>query len=128
MEYNILIETDFFNLLNAGHKNKGGNALENSYREFIKVVVDLCSTNVKQAVFALSYAETELDFHLSMPHIKDCLGTVGLYVRKGYCICPKDARACGSNISSSCEHIHFRSLPASIIRIKAISEMDWQCR
>jgi hypothetical protein len=62
MEYNILIETDFFNLLNAGHKNKGGNALENSYREFIKVVVDLCSTNVKQAVFALSYAETELDF------------------------------------------------------------------
>lgn len=82
MEYNILIETDFFNLLNAGYKNKGGNALENSYREFIKVVVDLCSTNVKQAVFALSYAETELDFHLSMPHIKDCLGTVGLYVRK----------------------------------------------
>ena len=74
MEYKILIETDFFNLLNAGHKNKGGNALENSYREFIKVVVDLCSTNVKQAVFALSYAETELDFHLSMPHIKDCLG------------------------------------------------------
>ena len=67
MEYNILIETDFFNLLNAGHKNKGGNALENSYREFIKVVVDLGSTNVKQAVFALSYAETELDFHLSMP-------------------------------------------------------------
>ena len=45
-------------------------------------MVDLCSTNVKQAVFALSYAETELDFHLSMPHIKDCLGTVGLYVRK----------------------------------------------
>ena len=82
MEYNILIETDFFNLLNAGYKNKGGNALENSYREFIKVVVDLCSTNVKQAVFALSYAETELDFHLSMPHIKDCLGTIGLYVRK----------------------------------------------
>ena len=55
MEYNILLETDFFNLLNAGHKNKSGNALENSYREFIKVVVDLCSTNVKQAVFALSY-------------------------------------------------------------------------
>lgn len=82
MEYNILIETDFFNLLNAGYKNKCGNALENSYREFIKVVVDLCSTNVKQAVFALSYAETELDFHLSMPHIKDCLGTIGLYVRK----------------------------------------------
>ena len=45
-------------------------------------MVDLCSTNVKQAVFALSYAETELDFHLSMPHIKDCLGTIGLYVRK----------------------------------------------
>ena len=50
MEYNILIETDFFNLLNAGHKNKGGNALENSYREFIKVVVDLCSTDRKSVV------------------------------------------------------------------------------
>ncbi len=82
MEYNILVETEFFNLLNASKENKDCNALENSYREFIKVVVDLCSTNVKQAVFALSYAETELDFHLSMPHIKDCLETVGLYVRK----------------------------------------------
>ena len=82
MEYNILLETDFFNLLNAGHKNKSGNALENSYREFIKVVVDLCSTNVKQAVFALSYVETELDCHLSMPHIKYWLGNVGLYVLK----------------------------------------------
>lgn len=124
MEYNILIETDFFNLLNAGHKNKGGNALENSYREFIKVVVDLCSTNVKQAVFALSYAETELDFYLSMPHI----GNRRLVCAQSNCICPQNARACGSNISSSCDHIHFRSLSASIIRIKAICEMDWQCR
>ena len=127
MEYNILIETDFFNLLNAGHKNKGGNALENSYREFIKVVVDLCSTNVKQAVFALSYAETELDFHLSMPH-EGLFGNHRLVCAQGYCIYPKDARACGSNISSSCDHIHFRSLSASIIRIKTISKMDWQCR
>lgn len=125
MEYNILIETDFFNLLNADHKNKGGNALENSYREFIKVVVDLCSTNVKQAVFALSYAETELDFHLSMPRL---FGNRRLVCAQSYCICPKDARACGSNISSSCDYIHFRSLSASIIRIKTISEMDWQCR
>ena len=67
MEYNILLETDFFNLLNAGHKNKGGNALETSYREFIKVVVDLCSTNVKQAVFALSYARPSLTFICQCP-------------------------------------------------------------
>ncbi|WP_411197502.1 RteC domain-containing protein [Segatella copri] len=51
-----------------------------------------------------------------------------LVCAQDYCICPKDARACGSNISSSCDHIHFRSLSASIIRIKAISKMDWQCR
>ena len=82
MEYNILVDTEFFNLLSAGKENKDGNALEKSYREFIKVVVELCSSNVKQAVFALSYAETELDFHLSMPHVKDCLETIGLYVRK----------------------------------------------
>lgn len=127
MEYNILIETDFFNLLNAGHKNKGGNALENSYREFIKVVVDLCSTNVKQAVFALSYAETELDFPVNAPY-KGLFGNRRLVCAQGYCIYPQNARACGSNISSSCDHIHFRSLPTSIIRIKAISKMDWQCR
>ena len=82
MEYNILVETEFFNLLNASDKNKNGNALENSYREFIKIVVELCSSNVKQAVFALSYAEAELDFHLSMPHVKDCVEIIGLYVRK----------------------------------------------
>ena len=51
-----------------------------------------------------------------------------LVCAQSYCICPQDARACGSNISSSCDHIHFRSLPASITRIKAICEMDWQCR
>lgn len=67
MEYNILIETDFFNLLNTGHKNKGGNALENSYREFIKVVVDLCSTNVKQAVFALHTQRPSLTFICQCP-------------------------------------------------------------
>ncbi len=82
MEYNILVDTEFFSLLSAGKENKDDNALENSYREFIKVVVELCSSNVKQAVFALSYAETELDFHLSMPPVKDCLETVGLYVHK----------------------------------------------
>lgn len=128
MEYNILLETDFFNLLNAGHKNKSGNALENSYREFIKVVVDLCSTNVKQAVFALSYVETELDFHLSMPPYKGLFGNRRLVCAQSNCICPQNARACVSNISSSCDHIHFRSLSASIIRIKTISEMDRQCR
>ncbi len=82
MEYNILVETEFFNLLNAGKEQKDGKTLENSYREFIKVVVELCNNNVKQAVFALSYAETELDFHLSMPHVKDCVEYFGLYVRK----------------------------------------------
>lgn len=82
MEYNILVETEFFSLLNVDKVSNDCNALENSYREFIKVVVELCSTNVKQAVFALSYAETELDFHLSMPHVKDCLESIGLYVRK----------------------------------------------
>ena len=52
MEYNILIETDFFNLLNAGHKNKGGNALENSYREFINLSFQLiwgCKLNCVKA-------------------------------------------------------------------------------
>jgi len=82
MEYNILVETEFFSLLNVDKVSNDCNALENSYREFIKVVVELCSTNVKQAVFALSYAETELDFHLSMLHVKDCLANIGLYVRK----------------------------------------------
>lgn len=82
MEYNILVETEFFSLLNVDTVSNDCNALENSYREFIKVVVELCSTNVEQAVFALSYAEAELDFLLSMLHVKDCLANIGLYVRK----------------------------------------------
>jgi len=59
---------------------------------------------------------------------KGLFGNRRLVCAQSYCICPKDARACGSNISSSCAHIHFRRFPASIIRIKAICEMDWQCR
>ena len=69
-------------MLNAGYKNKGGNALENSYREFIKVVVDLCSTNVKQAVFGWE-AMINSDLKITDLDENAILGTVREGIRNG---------------------------------------------
>ena len=57
----------------------GRNLLSNAIKYTGKGEIVL-STTYKNGVFMLMVKDT--GFHLSMPHIKDCLGTVGLYVRK----------------------------------------------
>ena len=58
-----MTETDFFRLID----NPGSTGLGTAYNEFTTIVVSLCKEreSVCRTVFALSYAETELN--ITMP-------------------------------------------------------------
>ena len=77
MEHLILTETDFFRLID----NPGSTGLGTAYNEFTTTVVSLCKEreSVCRTVFALSYAETELQYHKA---IRDPNTEHSIYVRK----------------------------------------------
>ena len=64
MEHLILTETDFFRLIDT----PGSTGLGTAYNEFTTTVVSLCKEreSICRTVFALSYAETELQYHDAM--------------------------------------------------------------
>ena len=80
MEYNILAKTDFFRLLDTVHCD-GLQALQEAYHHFVGEVVTLCRSHARQAVFALSYAETELAFHQTVS-VEESTDAVGVLVKK----------------------------------------------
>ena len=80
MEYNILAKTDFFRLLDTV-QHDGLQALQEAYHHFVGEVVELCRSHVRQAVFALSYAETELAFHQATS-VEEDTNAVGILVKK----------------------------------------------
>lgn len=77
MEHLILTETDFFRLIG----NPGSTGLGTAYNEFTTTVVSLCKEreSVCRTVFALSYAETELQYHKAL---QDTGTHHSVYVRK----------------------------------------------
>jgi hypothetical protein len=77
MEHLILTETDFFRLIG----NPGSTGLGTAYNEFTTTVVSLCkeTETVCRTVFALSYAETELQYHDAM---QETDSSRSIYVRK----------------------------------------------
>ena len=80
MEYNILAKTNFFRLLDTV-QHDSLQALQEAYHHFVGEVVELCRSHVRQAVFALSYAETELAFHQAVA-VEEGTNAVGLLVKK----------------------------------------------
>ncbi len=72
-----MTETDFFRLIG----NPGSTGLGTAYNEFTTTVVSLCKEreSVCRTVFALSYAETELQYHGALT---DPATGHGIYVRK----------------------------------------------
>ena len=77
MEHLILTETDFFRLID----NPGSTGLGTAYNEFTTTVVSLCkeTESACRTVFALSYAETELQYHDAM---QETDSSRSMYVRK----------------------------------------------
>ena len=65
MSYNILTETAFFKVIN----NLGGkmemDQIQEEYHQFVTQVIDLChrASESKEALHALVFAETELQYH-----------------------------------------------------------------
>ena len=72
-----MTETDFFRLID----NPGSTGLGTAYNEFTTTVVSLCKEreSVCRTVFALSYAETELQYHDAMQETDSIRS---MYVRK----------------------------------------------
>lgn len=72
-----MTETDFFRLIG----NPGSTGLGTAYNEFTTTVVSLCKEreSVCRTVFALSYAETELQYHDAM---QETDSSRSIYVRK----------------------------------------------
>lgn len=80
MEYIVLTETDFFRRINEADSL---NDLCLSYRDFTDKVIQLCmgGMNLHHAILALTYVETELQFHHKFYGIKtDSVSE--LYIRK----------------------------------------------
>lgn len=80
MEYIVLTETDFFRRINEADSQ---NDLCSSYRDFTDRVIQLCmgGMNLYHAVLALTYAETELQFHRKFYGVETD-SVSGLYIRK----------------------------------------------
>lgn len=72
-----MTETDFFRLID----NPGSTRLGTAYNEFTTTVVSLCkeTESTCRTVFALSYAETELQYHDAM---QETDSSRSMYVRK----------------------------------------------
>lgn len=82
MSYNILIETAFFKVINnLGGKMEMGQ-IQEEYHQFVTQVIDLChrTSESKEALHALVFAETELQYHPLLHPDTGC--TLGLYIKK----------------------------------------------
>ncbi len=92
MEHLILTETDFFRLIG----NPGSTGLGTAYNEFTTTVVSLCKEreSVCRTVFALSYAETELQYHDAM---QETDSSRSIYVRKALSFVRKMLKYSGRN-------------------------------
>ena len=80
MEYIILTETDFFRRINEADNH---NELHPAYRDFTDKVIRLCieGMDIPLAILALTYAETELQFHHKLNE-DEANSISGLYIRK----------------------------------------------
>ena len=80
MEHLILTEPSFFRLIGGSACN---DEIQESYNGFISEVVSLCSnmSNPENTFFALSFAETELQFH-DMLQAENTGNSRSIYVRK----------------------------------------------
>ena len=78
MEHLILTETEFFRLIDNPESRNG---LSAAYDEFVATVISLCTGAASPChpLPALSYAETELQYHKAL---QDMGTDYGMYVRK----------------------------------------------
>lgn len=68
MSYNILTETDFFKVVENTEGNPETGKMQEAYHKLVTMVIDLChqASESKDALHALVFAETELQFHPSL--------------------------------------------------------------
>ena len=84
MSYNILTETDFFKAIGSGSISDQAelHKVQKAYHKFVTKVIDLCNrtTESKEALHALVFAETELQYHPLLHSASDSV--LCLYIKK----------------------------------------------
>lgn len=81
MNYLTLTETEFFRLIN---NRQAGFALDEAYHDFVKRIVELCSGchDLHHPLFAMTYAEIELQYHEMQNAAIESKSGPDVYVRK----------------------------------------------
>ena len=82
MSYNILTETAFFKVINDLGGKMELEQIQEEYHQFVTQVIDLChrTSESKEALHALVFAETELQYHPLLHPDTGC--ALGLYIKK----------------------------------------------
>ena len=82
MSYNILTETDFFKVIGNAESNLESAMVQEAYHQFVTIVIELCHQTLesKEAMHALVFAETELQYHPLIHSGNGCIFC--LYVKK----------------------------------------------
>ncbi|MCS2520396.1 MULTISPECIES: RteC domain-containing protein [Bacteroides] len=81
MDYLILTENEFFRLI---HNRQDCSGVDAAYNEFVKCVVELCSGchDLHHSLFAMTYAEIELQYHEMQNAAAASESGLNVYVRK----------------------------------------------
>ena len=110
MSYNILTETDFFKVVENTEGNPETGKVQEAYHKFVTMVIDLChqASESKDALHALVFAETELQFHPSL-HSGE-LSVLSLYVKKALAFIRKMMQ----QVKSGAAHVVSTSPSASV--------------
>ena len=82
MSYNILTEMDFFKVIDEVSDKAEVNKVQEAYHQFVTQVIDLCHRTIesKEALHALVFAETELQYHPLLHSGSECV--LCLYIKK----------------------------------------------
>mgnify|MGYP006979130836 CR=1 FL=1 len=121
MDYLILTENEFFRLI---HNRQDCSGVDAAYNEFVKCVVELCSGchDLHHSLFAMTYAEIELQYHEMQNAAAASESGLNVYVRKALAFIRKMLKLLTIQVPpltstsfNSCLR-HFR-LP-----------LDWKCR
>ena len=99
MSYNILTEMDFFKIIeNIGSKPELSE-VQGAYHKFVTQVIDLChrTTESREALHALVFAETELQYHPVLVSCSECV--LCLYVKKALAFIRKMMRQAKASVT-----------------------------
>ena len=127
MSYNILTETAFFKVINdLGGKMKM-EQIQEEYHQFVTQVIDLChrTSESKEALHALVFAETELQYHPLLHPDTGC--ALGLYIKKALSFIRKMMQQVKASVGKGASVAVAVLIIRKLYSVLALSGVCWHC-